>query len=264
MKDSLFTKKTKVEKSLDLMEKIVFLGDVHIPDHDERCLGVVFKFLEYFQPDFIYLIGDILDSYQFGKYLKKPSKMFSFEKEIRLGKIFVGNLREICPKAKISWLDGNHEARLYRLLLENPAFHVFEDRVNIAETLGLPKHNISYHKYGEILQHGENFLIEHGNIVRNKSSYTAEAMLSKRLKSGISGHTHRLGVSHFSAHDTTISWYENGCLCNLNPEYVQGNPNWQHGFHVADYDRKTDTMWMQPIHIKDYKFQFEGWTFKSC
>jgi hypothetical protein len=28
------------------------------------------------------------------------------------------------------------------------------------------------------------------------------------------------------------AWYENGCLCRMDPDYTH-NPNWQQGFHIG-------------------------------
>jgi hypothetical protein len=49
------------------------------------------------------------------------------------------------------------------------------------------------------------------------------------------GHSHRLGVYYQTNVRGVHASYENGCLCDLKPEYVN-YPNWQQGFSVVSVD----------------------------
>ena len=105
--------------------------------------------------------------------------------------------------------------------------------------------------------HYQDFVVEHGHVVRQNSAYSAKAMLDKRHMSGITGHTHRLGVCHQTTQGTNNYWVENGCLCELNPEYMHGYPDWQHGFSVGYLIDEVPDLIVKNIPIHNYKIFYE-------
>lgn len=44
-------------------ERVAFIGDVHIPYQDPVAVTLMLSFLRWWKPQFVYLIGDILDFY---------------------------------------------------------------------------------------------------------------------------------------------------------------------------------------------------------
>lgn len=75
-------------------------------------------------------------------------------------------------------------------------------------------------------------------------------------KTLITLNTHRMGNYSQTVNGHTESWYENGCLCDLNPDYIQGIANWQQGFSVIYF--YEDNYHVIPVLIKDHKFIFNG------
>ena len=68
----------------------------------------------------------------------------------------------------------------------------------------------------------------------------------------IQAHTHRIGVHYKTKYDGSVfTSIENGCLCDLNPTYVN-HPNWQQGFSIIH--KKGDKCYIQQVIIKDGKF----------
>jgi hypothetical protein len=47
----------------------------------------------------------------------------------------------------------------------------------------------------------------------------------------------------------SYAWVESGCLCELEPEYVNGVANWQHGITLVTFERDGSQYYMQPIQI---------------
>ena len=74
-----------------------------------------------------------------------------------------------------------------------------------------------------------------------------------------SGHTHRVGrYSHTNRGGSYASW-ENGCLCQLKPEYIKGIPDWSHALsiiHVSDNDKGMFNV--QQIDILNRSLLFYG------
>jgi hypothetical protein len=80
-------------------------------------------------------------------------------------------------------------------------------------------------------------LFKHGSIIRKHSGYTARGELEKEGMSGMSGHTHRLEMHFKRNRGGNYVWVESGCLCNLDPEWIDGTADWQHGVGVFTFKR---------------------------
>ena len=73
--------------------------------------------------------------------------------------------------------------------------------------------------------------------------------------SGISGHTHRLAPYKKSGYTPRV-WWEQGCLCRLDPDYIIGKPNWEQGVMVGEFSTKTDSFVLHPVPFLDGKLRF--------
>ena len=103
----------------------------------------------------------------------------------------------------------------------------------------------------------EDFLVEHGATVRAHAGATAKARLEATLISGVMGHTHRMAPAVRSGY-RDLRWYETGCLCMLNPDYVKGEANWQQGFWIGVFSTKTGNFNIQTIPAIGRGFIFDG------
>lgn len=212
-------------------EKAAFIGDWHIPYHDPIAVELVLKFLEWFRPDTVFILGDYIDAYSVSRFDKDPQRLLSLQSELDEARGILCKLRRVCPRARIIYIAGNHEDRLRRYLWKAPEISVL-DNLQLPALLGLEELDIDYHGYERQLEwHG--LLVEHGDRVSKHSAYTAKAMLEARGVSGISGHSHRLAAYYRTDNGGVKVWYENGCVCDTNPTYVIGKPNWAQGFTVA-------------------------------
>ena len=236
-------------------ERVVFLGDTHFGYQDQRAIDIALDVTRETKPDAVYLIGDILDAEELGKYDGDPENP-DFESEITTGRAFLETLRDLCKQANITWLDGNHEYRLDRHNWQLPR-HA-RRRLTIPNLLGLGDLGIRYRSYEKgAVYHTKHFVVEHGDRVSKHSSYTAKNMLEARGISGISGHTHRLGVCHRRDYSGHHEWYENGCLRDLDPSWTKSRPNWQQGFHVGLF-RGQKSFQMEQLKIKDGDLFYGG------
>jgi predicted phosphodiesterase len=212
-------------------ERALFLGDWHVPYQDMIAVELAFSFMEWFGPDTIFLIGDFQDFYSVSRFDIDPERIQSLQHELDVGRGILKRLRRAAPDARIVYLSGNHEHRLTKFLWAHPKISGLRN-LQLPSLLGLEELEIEYHTYHEQLN-WYGLLVEHGDRASKKSAYTAAAMMDARGVSGITGHTHRLGAHFRSDNAGNKVWYENGCLCRLDAEYVIGKPNWQHGFSVG-------------------------------
>ena len=248
--------------------KHIFLSDYQIPDQDDRSIALVNRFIGDFKPDKVHIVGDFLNFTKVAKYDQDPYYHKTMEDEIQEGrgilKQLVKTVKKANSKAEIIWYEGNHEARLIKYLGKNAsalADITGEDGeyvISIPSLFTLKKLGITWIPY--MRRHDEHHIeIEHGDRVRQKGGYTAHAMLDKRGKSGISGHTHRLALVMKTTVDSTKWWIENGCLCKrtFDSPYTR-DPDWQQGFSVGIYDTQQRIFHPQIIPIFDHTFVYGG------
>jgi hypothetical protein len=125
--------------------------------------------------------------------------------------------------------------------------------------LSLDELDIEFVPYDEQSKHKflPKFLLKHGNVVRQKSGYTANAEHSKYGMSGASGHTHRLSQFYHRDHNGNHVWLETGSTCDLNPEYTP-DPDWQNGFVVLTLHRETGAFQAESVYIHNGNAIYRG------
>lgn len=230
------------------MKKFVTISDVHFPFQKEKAINSVKEFVRNHKVDEIILLGDIVDFYDLSSFDKNPNRINCLQIELDLVKQFLTSLREENPKAKITYIVGNHEDRLRRYIWSHTELHTLSC-LDLKSLLGLEELDIqlldNYTTYG--------ILFTHGSVVRKFSGYSAKEELTINDCSGISGHTHRLGMVWRSTPSRDMVWIENGCLCDKEQcEYMDRLPDWQLGFTYGVVDEKgNNPPLLLPIKLQD-------------
>ncbi len=227
-------------------QKIVQINDLHIPYHDKKTIEVFLKFLKDVKVDKLVIAGDLLDFYELSTFDKDPMRKYNIQDEIDQCYDILKEFKKYCPE--IHFIKGNHEDRLRRFLWKNPSLASIKV-LELSKLLNMDTLGIEYHDFEYIFR---KFRFTHGTIVRQESGATAKAELLKYGGSMGSGHTHRLGFYIKTDARGTVGAYEGGCMCDLNPEYIQGTPNWQQGFLVYNFD--NNRFFCQVVPILDHKF----------
>ena len=224
--------------------RIAKLNDWHIPYQDDRALEVAFNFVEETEPETI-VIDEVVDWYALSKFSKDPKRRLELQNELDEAQKWLWKLRRRFPKTKIVMLESNHDRRLVKYLSSQAQELAYLRCLDFSHLLGLDGMTISYQ---------QNFifkkvLFKHGDLVKQDSGATAKAEFLKEGMAGASGHTHRAGVFYKRLRGGSFSWAECGCLCDLNPDYIEGTADWMQGvglFTFADdselYDPKVFTI----------------------
>lgn len=240
------------------------------PIHDEKAISIALKVVEDMQPDQVVLLGDNLDFAEFGKYLTAPTFKQLTQATIDRATLLCAQLRTAAPNAKITWIAGNHEARLARYVQMNAeaAFGLTRGKLNdelrdnwpvlsVPNLCRMDEFDIDYLSgYPEsFLALNENLIIRHGDRVTSNGSTTTK-YLNDAHKSVIYGHIHRVEVAYRTrvseAGPRTIMAASPGCLCRIDgavpsvksgsDEFgrplMQGAENWQQGLAVVQYQPK--------------------------
>lgn len=248
------------------IQTMVVMSDHHIPNHNEAACRNVLKLCKDLQPDDVVINGDLLDCYNLSRFPQKPGKP-NLQAELDIASEFLHELRDICPTAKIDYLEGNHEERLKRIVVEQRAFYGLR-ALSIPSLLHLDSLDITYHGYKHPVDYkGKLLSIVHGHRVSKHSAYSAKAhLLDDGYWNVLIGHTHRMGAFFHTGHALgRRRAYELGGLYSKKKlEYVV-EPNWQNGFAVV-YLKDDDPNFIQVIPVEmtdDGSFIWKGILYES-
>jgi predicted phosphodiesterase len=251
-------------KELTGFEKTVVIGDVHRPYHDEVALGLVMRFIAEEKPDTIFLNGDIADCNTVTWYPRVPgfNELFKNEVEDMVG--WLTELRRIAPRARIVYICGNHEHRLFRFLVNDSRPLYGLKGMSIQEQFELDKLGIEWvdcyaTKFVDTyIEHGPNLLIGHFAKVNAHAGYTVKNLLDTYGTNLIQGHVHSFGFTHRTqANGKIIGGWESGCLCTLDPEWCR-QKRWMHGFIVIHREPRKDFFNVEQVPIIDGKMFYGG------
>lgn len=236
----------------DRVERVVILSDIQIPFEDPAAVEQALRVMDSVRPDLVVLNGDIVDCYQLSSFDKNPRhrKDITAEGHSRT-RVLLEAIAHVPHKV---WLGGNHEDRFRRLVWQEferngklgavanellAAMGGSEDRLAnspdawFAALYGAADHGVVYYPYGHRLYLAEdNLVVTHGKYVSRHSGQSAKRTLEWLGRSCIVGHTHRMGNHLVTQDGVMYGAWENGCLCQLEPEY-DDTPNWQQGFSVV-------------------------------
>lgn len=236
-------------------ERVIRLNDWHIPFEDERVVELELAFCKELQPEII-IIDEWHDFYVVSKYDTNPKRHHALQEEIDIAEKYLKRLRSYCPKARIILLDSNHLDRLRKYLWHQARALSSLRALDIEQLMNLREHRVEFKK--DFTYKG--VFYKHGTVVRKFSSYSAKGEFEKEDMSGVSGHTHRLGLYLQTTRAGDFFWMESGCACRKDAEYIEGIANWQSGFTMVEY--LDDKPYPIVLPIIDYKIHWGDKVFK--
>jgi predicted phosphodiesterase len=242
------------------MKTIVCVSDLQIPYHDKRAVANLAKFIRAFKPDMVVSVGDEMDMQTISKWAKGTP----LEYEQSIGRDRDETVRVLEELKVEHMIRSNHTDRLFNtVMLRSPGLLGLPE-LTLEKFLRLDDLGITYHRRpfnlapGWILLHGDEGTVNH------TGGLTALGLAKKAGMSVVCGHTHRLGVSHFSQNysggkSNTVWGMEVGNLMNYKHAlYVKGGLfSWQQGFGILYVDGNVVTPVVVPIH-KDGSFVVHG------
>ena len=228
------------------MQTVAVINDTHNPYQDVRALALAELLLEKIQPAVLVYNGDINDFYQLSSFDKDPKRVSQMQEDVDGVKDMFDRHNRILPDTRKILLGGNHEERLQRFLWAKASALSSLECLSISELYGLKDRKIDYVLPECGLMVNQSFLIIHGDLISSNSSYTAKRMFDKHGGSGMHGHTHRGGSYYKRNRFGIFGWWENFCLCDLNPDWVK-HPDWQHGFSLVHFTESR--FWVEQIPI---------------
>ena len=226
------------------IKKLGIFGDVHIPYHDNEALEAMFDKFEEENVDGIYINGDLLDFYALSFHEKDPRKA-RFKHEIEAGREFLEYIRERFLGISIYFIPGNHENRFERYLRSKAVELLDVDEFRLDVLLQVGATRIEYLPFRSRVSFG-NYLIEHGDKIPGAGGVVPARTALMRMKTNvIINHFHKTSSSSQRVYNvddsSTINGYSLGCMCELEPEYLEIN-EWDQSFAILDNDKGQITV----------------------
>jgi UDP-2,3-diacylglucosamine pyrophosphatase LpxH len=240
----------------------VIVNDAHIPFHNERALLLFKLFLRRERPDWLILDGDFQDFWEISNYDHTPRTGKEFREEIEIGKRILRSFRRTLPRARITWIEGNHEFRLRKYLIEKAKELYGLPGLSVPDIFDLKRLRIEYVPCHELAsKFTDNFIrvgdlyVGHWDKVSKHAAYAAKVLVEEKGVSLLQGHTHRFGAHARTTVDgRVLLGIENFSMCSRRQSYVS-HPNWQLGFSVVYFQPGSGRFHWFPILIgRDYRF----------
>ena len=231
--------------------------------HDEKAMELFVNIASMYQPHEIDLLGDLLDLPSQGKYAKEASFAQTTQMAIDYLHAWLSKLRAVCPDAKITIIEGNHDKRMQNFVEMN-ALAAFGLRraelpdswpvMSIPYLLRLDEIGIEYVDAYPAATKWDNSTTRniHGTRANSVGSTTSQYVKELPHINTWAGHTHRVEITYKSV---IGSWGEPlesysanpGCLCRSDGSVpsVKGaiGADGRHGVTVEDWQQGFGFCW---------------------
>ncbi|PYV01865.1 MAG: hypothetical protein DMG26_12595 [Acidobacteria bacterium] len=178
----------------------VIANDFQVPFHDERALLLFKMFPRREHTDWLILNGDFQDFWEISSYDLMPRTERDFQREIEIGRGVLRSFRRSLPHARITWVEGNHEFRLRKYLIQNAKELYGLPGVSVPDIFDLRRLEIEYVPCHEpATKFTDNFIrvgdlyVGHWDRVSKHGAYAAKVLIEGKGVSLLQGHTHRFG-----------------------------------------------------------------------
>lgn len=258
--------------------------------HDEAAMDVALQVVRELQPDVIVNLGDVVDLPEFSRHPQEPGFARTTQRSIDRAHSWLAEQRANSPEAQIVLLEGNHDRRLEKAIVQNAQSAFGLQRANVPESwpvLSLPfllrmdEIGVEYIEGypANIFWINDNLACIHGHKARSGGS-TAAAVVNDERSSIIFGHIHRIEMQHQtrrirSGSRTNLATCP-GCLCRIDgavPGFksstdIYGRPvqsweNWQQGIAVVSYEEGDGPFHVELVPIHSGTCLFRGKTYTA-
>jgi len=224
----------------------VLIPDTHGAKADRKAISALLADIKTLDPTEIILLGDHVDC---GGFLAQHHVMgyvaetsYSYEEDIAHTNAFLDQLAAAAPRAKVDYIEGNHERRVETWAVTSTLRHrrdseMLRRQVAPEFLLKLKERGISYFRQGEfydgmpvpgVIKRGKCFFFHGISTAKN----AVAATISRIGGNCVSAHTHRAQSDIIRMVGTGVigSWNP-GCLCEMQPLWQHTAPtNWTQGY----------------------------------
>jgi UDP-2,3-diacylglucosamine pyrophosphatase LpxH len=241
------TPETDRLEPISRLEPILVVSDAHIPYHSPIWWDLLLQVGRDIRPKTVVIIGDFADFYAVSDHDKSPDRANAFDQELDVVDGCLDQLDALGAGDKL-YIEGNHEDRLRRYLMKNPALHGV---VNTERLLHLKERGWQFVPYKHHASRGAvHFTHDVGTAGRNAVFKALELY----QHSVITGHTHRFAyiVEGSATGECKLSamfgWggdVEQVEYMNL----AKARKDWALGFGVGYHDPSSGFIYFVPVPV---------------
>ena len=216
-------------------ERWIVLPDTHLPYEDKATLRAVEAYMGDHQWAGWIHLGDLIDFNELSRFEvgnNRLDKVGAIQKSYDATRSFLDRHRSIIGrKARMVYIEGNHEDRITQYLEKNPEG---VGMLEVPQALNLKARNIQWVPFwsrGDLFRLGNAYFC-HG---RATGTNHTRKMLDKYGVCLYYGHLHDIQLTSKATwgNNKTLEAGSLGCLCRYDQTYLKGNPtNWQQAFGV--------------------------------
>lgn len=251
-------------------ELIVVANDFQVPFHDGQALALLKRFLRAERPSWLILNGDFQDFWEISSFDRTPRTGPALLDEIRQGRRILASFRRLLPHARITWIEGNHEFRLRKYLIQNARELYGLSELSVPALFGLHELKIEYvachpmaSRFTDTFIRVGSLCVGHWDHVAKHGGYAAKALVEEKGVNLLQGHTHRFGAHARTTVDgRVLLGIENSSMCSRTASYV-ARANWQLGFSVVYLDRRSGRFQWYPILMGRRGFVWNGKAYRA-
>lgn len=237
--------------------RIISLWDVHVPEADAFAFRAVLDFIKDAQPDHIVLGGDFLELESCSMHGGNANPRALID-EIKAGQKAIQRLKDAAPNAQMTYLEGNHETRLSRVVVSSlPAL---DGALDVPSLLHLADQGIEWVPYRKLwfpMIGGTE-----GKLAYTHGEWATNHHAAKHLQMyGVSvryGHTHRPQTYSRGFADGRVAMaLGSPCLRTLDPSWAGPHNGWLHGFGLDEF-MPDGTFTAQNVVMAKRRFAWGG------
>lgn len=251
------------------LRTVVIANDFHIPFHDEAALALLKRFLKRERPEWLILNGDLVDFWEISAFDRTPRTGPTLAEEVRAGRKVLIAFRRLLPSARITWIEGNHEFRLRKYLIQHAPELYGLSGLSVPELFGLKDLRIEYvagsaqaSRFTDTFIKVGQLYVGHWTKMARHGGYAAKGLVDEKGVSLLQGHTHRFGAHARTTVDGSVFLgIENASMCARRASYV-ARPNWQLGFSLVYLEPLSGRFQWYPVLIGRHGFLWKGRHFR--
>lgn len=230
-----------------MIKKILFFSDTHFPYEDKKAWKIFVAAANYFKPNILVCLGDLIDFYSVSAHSKDPKRKSALSYELDYVKERLSELNKINCERKI-FIEGNHEDRLRRYLWDvAPELYGI---VDYRKELKFTENNWEFYEYKSYAEIGKLYLTHDTGVAGKYAVYQSGDHFQDNV---VIGHLHRMGYvvtgnakgkPHIA---TSFGWL--GDVNKVDYKHrVRAHREWAHGFGLG-YLMPNGNVHIYPIPI---------------
>jgi len=216
------------------IKRVLLIGDLHSPFHDKKAIQATYHHAKKSKAQAVFINGDLIDFHVLSFHEKDPDRRIPLSEELEITRELLANMRKVFKGIPIYYIPGNHERRMERYLANKAADLLGVEEFRLDVLLRLGELGIEYIPYRSKVYFGK-LLVDHGDrMIGTGGVNPARNARLKYKRSVVVNHFHKLTVDSGKVYDgEVLTCWSNGCLCELEPGYMEINEH-VHGFCYVD------------------------------